>query len=251
MQKFIDFYPEGRQKSAILACLYIIQREHGYCPVDAQNELADILGIEPAEVGGVVGYYHMILEEPKAEFHLEVCTNVPCMLRGANKCMHHIEEKLGISHGEQTTDGQFALDHMECLGSCGVSVTEQKSGQIRYFEELDSDEDVDQFLDLLKNGNGFKDLERWTPEGDPNNEGKAAGPYTLGGMETLYLMGQVDKADSHRIDTYEADGGYETARRVLTQRCRSPRTRRCWLPYWHEMEFLTSRFLPPLSGSQC
>ena len=221
MQKFIDFYPEGRQRSAILPCLYIIQREHGYCPIDAQNELAVILGLQPAEVGAVVGYYHMILDEPKADFHLEVCTNVPCMLRGANKCMHHIEEKLGISHGEKTADGQFALDHMECLGSCGtapmVSVTEQKTGQIRYFEELDSDADVDQFLNLLKSGNGFKELERWTPDGDPNNEGKTAGPYTLGGMDPLYLMGQVNETDSHRIETFEASGGYEAARRILNE----------------------------------
>ncbi len=220
IQKWMDLYPAGRQRSAILPALYVIQREFGYCVVEAQNELAEMLGLEPAEVGAVVGFYNMFHEEPKGEYHVEVCTNVPCMLRGANKCMHHLEEKLGIHHGETTADGQFTLDHMECLGSCGtapmVAVTERKTGQLRYFEDLKSEADVDKFLGVVKNGKGFNTLERWTPTGDPKNEGKAAGPYTIGGMEERFLTGRVGKENSHTIESYMADGGYETAQRVLT-----------------------------------
>ena len=220
IKKWMDLYPAGRQRSAILPALYVIQREFGYCPVDAQNELAGMLDLEPAEVGAVVDFYHMLHTEPKGEYHVEVCTNVPCMLRGANQCMHHFEEKLGIHHGQTTPDDQFSLDHMECLGSCGtapmVSVTERKSGQIRYFEELDSADDVAKVLDLVKSGKGFKTLERWTPEGDPKLDGQAAGPYRLGGMAERFLMARVTKPDSHKIDTYLADGGYATAKRVLT-----------------------------------
>jgi len=220
IKKWMDLYPAGRQRSAILPALYVIQREFGYCPVEAQNELATMLDIEPAEVGAVVGFYNMFHEEPKGEYHVEVCTNVPCMLRGANKCMHHLEEKLGIHHGQTTEDGKFTLDHMECLGSCGtapmVSVTERKSGQIRYFEELKSEAAVDQFLNVVKSGKGFTTLERWTPTGDPKGEGKAAGPYTVGGMAERFLTGRVGKEKSHTIESYMADGGYETARRVLT-----------------------------------
>ncbi|MCB0062483.1 MAG: NADH-quinone oxidoreductase subunit NuoF, partial [Caldilineaceae bacterium] len=209
------------QRSAVLPGLYVIQRQFGYCPVEAQNELAEMLGITPAEVGAVVGFYNMFHEEPKGEYHVEVCTNVPCMLRGANKCMHHLEEKLGIHHGETTEDGKFTLDHMECLGSCGtapmLSVTERSTGQIRYFEELTGEAEVDKFLALVNSGNAFKTLERWTAAGDPNGEGKAAGPYYVGGMEQRYLTGRVGKENSHKIDTYMADGGYETARRVLTE----------------------------------
>ena len=220
IKTWMDLYPAGRQRSAILPALYVIQREFGYCNVDAQNELAVMLEIEPAEVGAVVGFYNMFHEERKGEYHVEVCTNVPCMLRGANKCMHHLEEKLGIHHGETTADGKVTLDHMECLGSCGtapmVSVTERKTGQSRYFEELVGEKEVDKFLGLLKSGKAFKTLERWTPTGDPNNEGKAAGPYHIGGMEQRFLTGRIGKENSHSIDTYVADGGYETAKRVLT-----------------------------------
>ncbi|MDQ3248210.1 MAG: NADH-quinone oxidoreductase subunit NuoF [Chloroflexota bacterium] len=221
IKTWMALYPTGRQRSAVLPALYVIQREFGYCPVDAQNELAGMLDLEPAEVGAVVGFYNMFHEEPKGEYHVEVCTNVPCMLRGAYQCLHHLEEKLGIHHGEKTADGKFALDHMECLGSCAtapmVAVTEQKTGQIRYFEELHSAEDVDKFINVVNSGKGFTTLERWTPTGDPNSDGKAAGPYTVGGMEPRYLSARVYTENSHKIETYEADGGYATARKVFAE----------------------------------
>lgn len=221
IKKWMDLYPAGRQRSAILPALYVIQREFGYCRVDAQNELAEMLDLESAEVGAVVGFYNMFHEEPKGEYHIEVCTNVPCMLRGANQCMHHLEDQLGIHHGQQTEDGKFALDHMECLGSCAtapmVAVTEQKSGQIRYFEEMHTAEDVSKFLKVIENGQGFSTLERWTPTGDANGEGKAAGPYTVAGMDPRYLSARVYKENSHTLESYEADGGYATAKKVLSE----------------------------------
>ncbi len=220
IKTWMDLYPAGRERSALLPALYIIQREFGSCRVDAQNELAELFGLEPAEVGGVVDFYHMFNTEPKGDYHVEVCTNVPCMLRGGNRCLHHFEETLGVHHGETTADGQFTVDHMECLGSCGtapmVQVTEKTTGRIRYFEELDSAEDVQAVIDLLRAGKGFATLERWTPEGDPQRTGQAAGPYTVGGMEPRYLTGQVGQPESHTLVAYSAAGGYETAQRVLT-----------------------------------
>ncbi len=221
IKNWMDLYPVGRQRSAILPALFVIQREFGYCQVEAQNELAQMLDLEPAEVGAVVGFYNMFHEESKGEYHIEVCNNVPCMLRGANQCLHHLEEKLGIHHGEQTADGKFGLDHMECLGSCATapmaSVTEQKTGQIRYFEEMQTDQDVDKFLALLNSGKAFSTLERWTPTGDPTNEGKAAGPYTVGGMDPRYLSARVLQPNSHTIESYIADGGYETVTKVINE----------------------------------
>lgn len=219
LQSWMDLYPEGKQKSAVLPCLYAIQREYGYAPVEAQNDLAEMLGVEPSHVGAVVGYYHMIHDEAKGDFLLQVCTNVPCMLRGGSVLMHTLEEKLGLQHGETTSDGQLTLEHMECLGACGtapmIAVTEKATGQIRYFEELETDAEIDQFLDLIKSGNGFKSLERWTPKADPKNTGKEAGPYHIGGMKEPALTARVNTKDSHTIKSYEADKGYETAKRVL------------------------------------
>ena len=220
-QTWIDLYPEGRQRSAILPCLYVIQREFGYCQVEAQNELAEILGIEKAEVGAVVGFYNMLHEAPKGDYHIEVCMNPPCTVRGAKACMGHLEDRLGIHHGEKTANGQYALDHMECLGSCGtapmLSVTQQNTGKIRYFEELTSEEKVNQFVDLLESGNAFETLERWTPAGDPDNTGQTAGPYRNGGMEPRFLLERVNEEDSHKIDGYIDFGGYDVAKRVLNE----------------------------------
>ncbi len=219
VRKWMDLYPAGRERSALLPALYVIQREFGYCRTDAQIELAEMFDIEPAEVGGVVDFYHMFKTAPTGEYHVEVCTNVPCMLRGAGECMHHFEEKLGLPEGGVTADDTFSLGEMECLGSCGTApmamVTERKSGQIRYFEEMHSTDDVQKALDLLATGKGFTTLERWTPEGDPQSTGKAAGPYRIGGMEKPVLTARVNKPDSAKIDSYLADGGYETARKVL------------------------------------
>ena len=110
--------------------------------------------MEPAEVGAVVDFYHMLHTEPKGEYHVEVCTNVPCMLRGAGQCMHHFEEKLGIHHGETTADDKFSLGphgmpRLVRHGAHGDRSPSGKTGQIRYFEELDSAEDVQKVLDLL------------------------------------------------------------------------------------------------------
>ena len=139
IKKWMDLYPAGRQRSAILPALYVIQREFGYCPVDAQNELATMLELEPAEVGAVVGFYNMFHEEPKGEYHVEVCTNVPCMLRGAGNCGEQLKQTLGLEWGQTTPDGMFTLGEMECLGSCGtapmVSVTRAQSNWSRYYEE--------------------------------------------------------------------------------------------------------------------
>ena len=80
-----------------------------------------------------------------------------------------------------------------------VSVTETKSGKIRYFEEMDSAEDVEKMLKVVGDGKGFETLERWTPEGDPNSEGKAAGPYRFGGMEPRYLLARIGKPNLQRL----------------------------------------------------
>ena len=122
---------------------------------------------------------------------------------------------------------------MECLGSCGTApmamVTEQNSGKIRYFEELHSEDDVQQMLDLLRAAAPSTPWNAGRRKADPDNTGQAAGPYRHGGMEPRFLLARVDEENSHRIDTYEADGGYETARRVRrrdgTRRASSNRSR--------------------------
>ena len=141
--------------------------------------------IEPAEVGGVVDFYHMFKTEPTGEYHVEVCTNVPCMLRRSMYAPLRRE----VGHPSRRNDRRRqVLVGTYGMPACGTApmamVTERATDQTRYFEEMESAEDVQKALDVLASGKGFSTLERWTPEGDPESTGKAAGPYRVAAWNT-------------------------------------------------------------------
>ena len=202
-------YPVPR--SALGQALYVAQREVGWLPPETMAEVAKIFALDPTEVAEFATFYHMLnTHHEPGKYHLEICTNVPCMLRGAGKLADEVKKRLDIDFGETTADGLFTLEPMECLGACGtapvMSCTEKCTGKIRYFEELDTPEKVDEVLNLIRSGEGLSTTERWP-----------LGPGRHGGdPETNFLLGRVDKPDSHLISTYVADGGYSTARGVLT-----------------------------------
>ena len=201
-------YPVAR--SALGPALYVAQREVGWLPPDVMAEVGELFGLDATEVGEFASFYHMLnTHREPGQYHIEICTNVPCMLRGSGKLADALKERLGIDFGETTADGKFTLGQVECLGSCATapmfSCTEKFTGKIRYFEQLDTPEKIDEALALIASGQGFETCERWP-----------VGPYHHGGKpETNFLLSRVDKPDSHKIDTYIADGGYEIAKAVL------------------------------------
>jgi NADH-quinone oxidoreductase F subunit len=202
-------YPVPR--SALGPALYVAQREVGWLPASILAEVAELFGLDVTEVGEFASFYHMYKthEEP-GQYYIELCTNVPCMLRGSAVLAERLKERLDIEFGETTHDGQFTLGEVECLGSCATApmfmCTEKTTGKIRFFEELNTPEKVEEAVTLIASGQGFDTCERWP-----------LGPFHHGGKpETNFLLGRVDKPDSHKIDTYIAEGGYETAKAVLT-----------------------------------
>ncbi len=201
-------YPVAR--SALGPALYVAQREVGWLPSDTMAEVAGLFGIDAAEVGEFASFYHMLnTHREPGQYHIEICTNVPCMLRGSNQLAAVVKERLGIDFGQTTPDGKFTLGHVECLGSCATApmfaCTEKFTGKIRYFEQLDTPEKIDEALGVIAAGQGFETCESWP-----------AGPHRHGGRpDTSFLLSRVDKPDSHRIDSYIADGGYEVARGVI------------------------------------
>ena len=205
IQTLMAQYP--RPRSAILPALYVAQQEIGWLPDEVMDEIAEMFDMEPMEVYAIAGFYNMFYKEPKGKFHLEVCTNVPCMLRGAGEIGDYIKQRLGIGFGETTEDGTFSLDHMECLGSCGtapmVFARRTQSDWGRYYENLTPGQ-VDVMLDDLL-------LDDNLP-----TERSPRGPYHHDHHpETNYLLARIDKPDSQKIEGYVADGGYETARKAL------------------------------------
>jgi len=151
IQTLMARYPRAR--SAIVPALYVAQQEIGWLPNEALDEVADLFGIEPMEVYAIAGFYNMLYKEPHGKFHLEVCTNVPCMLRGAEGLAEHLKQRLGVEFGQTTADGVFRLDHMECLGACATApmlfVRREQSNWGRYYENL-TPETADAMLDELR-----------------------------------------------------------------------------------------------------
>jgi NADH-quinone oxidoreductase subunit E len=147
VQRIIKRYPEGKQKSALLPLLHLAQAEfNGWLSVPAMDYVASLLNIKPIEVYEVASFYTMYNMKPVGKCLIEVCRTGPCMLRGANDIVEHIEKKLGIKEGETTADGLFTLKTTECLGSCGTAPMLQCGAD--YYENL-TNEKVDTLLEKL------------------------------------------------------------------------------------------------------
>ena len=215
-------YPQPR--SALGPALEAVQQQCGYVPDEAMDEVAALFDLDAAEVRAFVGFYHMLHQHEPGVYHIEVCTNVPCMLRGAGQCANQLKEKLGIEYQQTTEDGLFTLDEMECFGSCGtapmVAVTKRQADWMRYYEQLDTSERIDAMLDELRGlsatpAEQMPVPERTAPGREPDAE-RVTGPYHHSHHPaTNTLLARIDKPDSHTLASYEADGGYQLAREVL------------------------------------
>lgn len=146
----VDRYPEGKQKSALLPILHLVQAEFGWLSVDAMDKVATFLQIKPIEVYEVATFYTMYFLKPHGKYTLEVCRTGPCCLVGAEKIMHHIENRLGVKEGEVTADGLFSWRGVECLAACGFGPVLQIGPEYTFYENL-TEESVDHLIETLKN----------------------------------------------------------------------------------------------------
>ena len=141
-------YPETR--SAILPALHLAQeRNDGWLPPQALEEVGTALGVTPAYVQSVASFYDMLHLEPVGRHLVEVCTNVSCALVGAQQVVEAFQRELGIRPGETTADGQVTLKTMECAGGCGwapVVVVDHR------YREPTTPEDVPAVLQELRSG---------------------------------------------------------------------------------------------------
>jgi NADH-quinone oxidoreductase subunit E len=118
IRKLIESYPAGRQRSALIPMLMYCQDEVGSVSEALIHECAKRLGLTRLQVDEVVGYYSMMHKEPLGKYHVQVCTNISCLLRGGEELMEHAKKKLGCGHKETTDDGLFSLEEVECMGAC-------------------------------------------------------------------------------------------------------------------------------------
>lgn len=141
-------FPEGRQRSAVISALHAVQHENdGYLTPELMDAVAEYLELPPIQVYEVASFYSMFQTQPVGRHNVAICTNVSCMLRGADDIVEHVESKLGIRLGESTDDGRIYLKREEeCLAACcgaPMMMVDHK-----YHENLTT-EQVDEILEGL------------------------------------------------------------------------------------------------------
>jgi len=155
LNQFADIvsrYPQGKQKSALLPILHLVQAGFGWVSAPAMDKVAEFLRIQPIEVYEVASFYSMYFLRPQGKYMLEVCRTGPCCLVGAEKIMDYIEQKLGVPEGEVTPDGLFSWRGVECLAACGYAPVLQIGPEYTFYENL-TNESVDKMIaDLTAKG---------------------------------------------------------------------------------------------------
>lgn len=147
-RELMTHYPGEFSKSALIPILHIAQADNdGWLSVPAMDAVANLLGIQYIEVYEVATFYSMFHLEPVGKHVLDVCETAPCMLRGSDDLIEHIEKRLGIKAGQTTPDGMFTLRAVQCLGSCGGAPMLQCGA--KYHEHL-TIEKVDQLIEQLR-----------------------------------------------------------------------------------------------------
>jgi NADH-quinone oxidoreductase subunit E len=138
-------FPENR--TAILPAMHLVLEEVGYCNRDILKQVAELLDLSEMEVAETVSFYTYFPKEGIGKYHIQVCTNLSCMLLGAEGLLQYLQEKLNIKTGETTADGLFTLIAVECLGSCGTAPVMQINQT--YYENLTKAK-VDKIIDDLR-----------------------------------------------------------------------------------------------------
>ncbi len=140
-------YPSDRRQSALMAALRIAQDEHGWLSPDLIEQVAGIIGVPAVRAYEVATFYSMYDLEPVGEHKIEVCTNISCMLRGCDRVVDHLKQRLGIDFNQTTKDGKFTLREVECLAACAGAPMMAIGHD--YYENLD-EEKIDLILEGLQ-----------------------------------------------------------------------------------------------------
>ncbi len=144
---WIAKYPPQHKQSAVMAALRVVQDDNGgYLTRDLMDQVASYLDMAPIAVYEVATFYSMYELKPVGRHKLCVCTNLSCMINGADKVLDHLQQRLQIGLNEVTEDGRFSLKEVECLGACGGAPVVQLGN--KYYERLTS-EGLDKIIDEL------------------------------------------------------------------------------------------------------
>ena len=153
-EKIITNYPEGKQQSAVMALLYIAQRQNNnWIPLAAMKYIAKFLDMPYIKVYEVATFYTMYNLAPVGQYYFQVCTTTPCMLRGAYKLVDVCKKKISENENEISKDGKMSWIEVECLGACVNAPMMQINDD--YFEDLD-EKKLENLIELIKQNKTIK-----------------------------------------------------------------------------------------------
>ncbi len=145
LEKYKAKYPE--KQAALMPLLWMAQKKWGYLSMDVMRYCAYLLELPLAHVEGVANFYTMYFKKPVGKHHIQVCTNVACMLNGGEEILNKFSEKLNIGNNEVTSDGLFSLEEVECIGACGMAPVVALNEDFYEFFKI---ENIDEFIAKYK-----------------------------------------------------------------------------------------------------
>ena len=155
IQAVLEKYPADRKQSAVMPLLYLAQREYGYVTKQAMQEIAEILDMSATEVASIVGFYSLYYDEEGGKYRVQVCTDLPCALRGSEEFLEKFCENFGFQVGETTPDGLVTVEKVMCLAGCDKAPMFQvQTGEGLTYYENQTEESA------------LKQVERWRIQED-------------------------------------------------------------------------------------
>ncbi len=144
-------YPTERKRSAVLPLMYLAQREYGTVTSESMAEIAKILDLDVTQVASLIGFYTLLHDEPGGKYRIQICTDLPCALRGAEEFAHELCDRLGIRLGETTADGLISVEEVMCLAACnGAPMFQVQGPDGIHYHELQSVESALAVIDELR-----------------------------------------------------------------------------------------------------
>jgi NADH-quinone oxidoreductase subunit E len=149
-------YPADQKRSAVMSLLYLAQRDGMYVTKESMQEIGEVLGISTTEVASIVGFYSLYYDHPAGRYRIQVCTDLPCALRGAEEFLEKLCDNLGIRVGETTPDGLVTVEHVMCLAGCNrAPMFQVHSGEgLEYFENQTVESALQVVADLRRHAEG-------------------------------------------------------------------------------------------------
>jgi NADH-quinone oxidoreductase subunit E len=152
VEQILSKYPPEGRRSAVMPLLFLAQREEGYVNKASMQDIAKILEITETDVASIVRFYTLYHDKKEGRYRMQVCTDLPCALRGAEEFMEAICDRLGLNVGETTADGFLTLEAVTCLAACDKAPMFQIQGPdgLKYYENMNVDKTVDVIATLKR-----------------------------------------------------------------------------------------------------